>query len=163
MFYRILNARKKSAIGIEAKVKYDDIDEFFKPNILKKENKFSPYQGTKFFDLIAYCDPVNIAISEKLKNILEQNNITGWSYYPIEIEGTDLRYYGFQMLGKAGPVTNLDEDGFVPIDDIEFDVKTWDGSDIFNLEDAGGIKVCTPRVKEVLEKAKITNIGFEPL
>ena len=38
----------------------------------------------------------------------------------------------------------------------EFDTETWDGSDIFNLQNTL-LNVCTARVKELLESTKITN------
>ena len=163
MHYRISSDRKKGAVCIEANIKYDDMEIFYNPKKIVENNVFKIYKGNKFFDLIEYCDPLNFAISEKLKEKLEENKITGWSCYPIVIDGSNEKYYGFQVTGRAGTVTNLDEDGFIPMEDIEFDINTWDGSDIFNLEDAGGIKVCTPRVKEILENAKMTNIEFSPL
>ena len=45
---------------------------------------------------------------------------------------------------------------------IKWNKEKWDGSDIFYLEETF-ISVCTERVKEIIEKAKITNISFEPL
>lgn len=153
---------KKSAIEIKADTKYDQLEAFYNPHILKKNNTFKVYKGKKEFDLVGYQDPYNFAISGKVKDLLLKNNITGWDCYPIIIEGINSDYYGFHITGKAGPITSLDEDGDPMHDRTEFDISTWDGSDIFSLENTA-IKVCIIKVKEILEKAKITNIEFVDL
>jgi hypothetical protein len=47
-------------------------------------------------------------------------------------------------------------------DYIDFDTKTWDGSDIFNLDETG-IIACTKKVKDILTKHKFTNVEIENL
>ena len=57
MFYRILNARKKSAIGIEAKVKYDDIDDH--NNITNGQPGIFTDTNRKYFRAINNGTPTN--------------------------------------------------------------------------------------------------------
>lgn len=163
MFYRIRSGNKRGALVIESKIKYRSWEIFKDPAILIKDNFFKVDKGKKAYDLIEYCDPINFAISEKLKRVLEENKITGWYCYPIFIDGIDDKYYGFHIEGKGGEVTNRDGDGDVPMfEPVQFNCSNWDGSDIFYLKGTG-IKVCTQKVKDLLEKEKITNIDIKLL
>lgn len=163
MSYRIHTEEKRGAIVIKANVKYVSWEIFKNPKLLIDNNFFTVDKGQKLYDLIAYCDPTNFAISEKVKNILEENNVTGWSCYPIIIEGIKENYFGFQITGKGGEVTNRDQNDDVPMfEPVKWNQSKWDGSDIFNIQDTG-IKACTEKVKEILEKAKITNLEIKPL
>lgn len=161
-YFRFFLGYKRSAIRIDAKIKYEIFGSFSNPSFIKEHNEFRVDEGRKFFDLIGYQDPWNFAISERLKRLLEENKISGWDCYPILIENSDLKYFGFQVNGKAGPITSLDGDGDPIHGCTEFDENTWDGSDIFCLQDTA-IKVCTTRVRDILLNAKITNIEFADL
>lgn len=156
-FTTIRLAHKKSEVEIESLEKYDLYEDI--PIIAKKHNNFKVYKGSKYFDLIGLVDPWNIAISEKFKNLLEENNITGWKCYPIIIQETKLKYYIFEVIGKAGLISDLDEDGDRVYGTTEVEISTWDGSDIFHIGDTA-TRVCTLKVKEIIEKAKISNIEF---
>ena len=65
------------------------------------------YGSKKLLDILT-TDGVFWLISEKMKNLLEENRITGWKTYPIKlfykkmepIEG----YYGFSITGRCGPI-----------------------------------------------------------
>lgn len=162
MYYRFTTKDQRGAIRIETNIKYDYEDVFIDPTVLKN-GLFNVYKGTKALDLVAYCETVNFAISEKLKTILETHNIKGWSFYPIDIKNLESKYFGFHITGKGGEVTNRDEDGNVPMfKPVEWNEAKWDGSDIFSIEGTA-IKVCTQKVKDILEKEKITNIEFRSL
>lgn len=163
MFYKILLKESKGSVRIETDIDYDYVEVFHNPEIIQNA-LFKVYRGNKKMDVIGYCETVNFAISEKFKNVLENNVIKGWKTYVINIEGfEDNQYFGFQVIGKGGEVTNRDKYGDVPISkSIKWNKDKWDGSDIFYLEDTL-IKVCTERVKEIIEKIGITNICFEPL
>lgn len=151
---------KRGAICIESTIEYDSWKVAKNPEILIKNNHFKIYKGQKPLDLIEYCEVHNFAISEKVKLLLERNNITGWTSYPIEIENVQRKYYGFQITGIGGEITNRDENGDVPMfEPIEWKEKNWDGSDIFRLKSAG-VKVCTEKVKRLFEENGITNIIF---
>lgn len=126
---------KKGAICIEATVKYDSWEVLKNPEVLIKNNHFKVYKGQKSLDLIEYCEVHNFAISEKVKLLLEKNNITGWNSYPIEIDNIQKKYYWFQIIGIGGEVTNRDKNGDVPMfEPIKWKEKNWDGSDIFRLK-----------------------------
>jgi len=158
----ILRGEKKGAVHIQAKVKYEIFGSFSDPSFIKKNNVFTVDEGNKFYDLICYQDPWNFAISERFKNLLEENKVTGWDCYPIIIEGVDLKYYGFQVIGRAGIIREYDEDGDRVYGTTYVDVNTWDGSDIFCIGDTA-IKVISPKIEELLLKNKITNVEIDDL
>jgi hypothetical protein len=161
-FYIINDAFKKGAIKIQSKAKYNTFDVLREGSPLKSENTFYIDCGKKLFDIIRFSDSPNIAISKKVKAILEESGFTGWGSFPIKIEGVLEEYYAFQVLSKAGPILNLEAVNNYETEFSEFDINTWDGSDIFNLE-ATLLKVCTQKVKDALEAAKITNLEIRPL
>jgi hypothetical protein len=153
-------SQKRGAIAIESTIKYDYWEIAQDPTPLIKNNIFKVYRGQKPLDLIAYCECTNFAISERVKLLLEENKISGWSCYPIKIDKVEENYYSFQITGIGGEITNREKDGCVPMfKPIKWDEKGWDGSDIFRLKDSG-VKVCTEKVKDLFDKAKITNIIF---
>ena len=118
--------------------------------------------GKKFFDVIRFADSLNLAISEKLKKILEENKISGWKCFPIHIENQTEKYYVLQIISKAGPILNLEQVISYEAENREFDLNTWDESDIFTLENTL-LFVCNEKVKELFKKNKISNIEINPL
>lgn len=157
IFYRLDGAYKKNAIRIQPTENYDTLKIMDKSTLLNSNTKFNIIEGKKQFDILQFNDSSNFAISEKVKDLLENNNVTGWGFFPIKIEGITESYYAFQNLGKAGRILNLDAINNYETKYREFDIRTWDGSDIFNLENTL-LNVITYRVKELLESAKITNL-----
>lgn len=100
-------------------------------------------------------------MSERFKNLIEENNIKGLEFFPIIIEGIDLNYY-YYIEDECNSFYERDEDGDRVYGSFQIDLSTWSGTDIFYLKDSGAT-VCTLRVKEIIEKAKITNVEFEEL
>ena len=102
-------------------------------------------------------------ISDRFHQALVEAEITGWSDYKVEIEGSeDRQYHGFIVDGKAGPILNLDALNNFEADRTKFDLKSWDGSDIFNLKGTL-IVACTERVANIIRKFKFTNVELEEL
>ena len=161
-FYHFRSNNEKNCIRIKPKAKYDTQNIIEKDNILVDKNEFIKVSGKKLFDILQFDDSLNIAISRPLKELLEKNKITGWSCFPIVIEGVENDYFCFQNLSKAGPILNLEAVNNYETEYIEFDTETWDGSDVFNLQNTL-LNVCTASVKELFESAKITNILIQDL
>lgn len=157
MFYRFRPEDKKGCIRIKAGIEYDTLKLIAEESPLIKSNQFTVAAGSKWFDLVQFEDSMNFAISEKMKEALTQNHISGWDCFPIVIERAPQKYFGFQTLGGAGPILNLEALNNYETDVTEFDLSTWDGSDIFSLEETL-LHACTPKVKQVLEKAEISNL-----
>lgn len=131
--------------------------------------------GRNMRDVLDTRYPPAYLISDRLKTLLEENQITGWTSYPIElydkkknrIEG----YHGFSVVGQAGKM-DLSKQPIISIpsgvynkpvnvyDGGYFDPTTWDGSDFFILKDSYFV-IVTKRVYELLKKHKITALEFE--
>lgn len=161
-FYKFKGAWKKDVIRIQSFVEYNTLALISKDSPLVQNSKFKINQGNKLYDIIHFNDSQNFAISQKVKDILESNEFVGWDCFPILIEDINEKYFAFQNISEAGPILNLDAINRLETDRREFDVKSWNGSDIFHLRDTL-VNVCTEKVKEVLSKAKITNLDISYL
>lgn len=103
------------------------------------------YGSKKLLDILT-TDGVFWLISEKVKNLLEENQITGWKIYPIKlfykkmepIEG----YYGFSITGRCGSI-DFSKSEIVSCDRVDdciakelkgvyIGLDNWDGSDFIN-------------------------------
>ncbi|MFC5269645.1 hypothetical protein [Adhaeribacter terreus] len=115
-------------------------------------------QGKKAYDVVRLQDSWNFLISEKLKNALENANLTGWKTYQVESEDLPTKYYGFQCIGKCGPAFKPKQTGFIT--GYSFDISTWDGSDFFITGSTMHI-LCTEKAMNVLNSMKIKNIELE--
>jgi hypothetical protein len=159
-FYFINWAQKKGEIILKPLEDYNEKKIKLKEFIPALPFKVKIIKGTKFYDVAYYADPFNFAISEKLNNILLENNVTGWDSYPVEIEGSDAKYFGFRVLGKCGPLKSPPGKGFVK--GYEFDINGWDGSEFFCPEETLHV-FFTERVKNILEAGKIKNFGIRDI
>lgn len=120
--------------------------------------------GKKLYDIIAFNDGVNAVISDKLFVLLKRNKITGWKTYPVSIKGVEQNYHGFQVIGKSGKLIEpkkQNEDDF-SYSGLTFDSETWDGSDFFSPAETVA-RFISPRLRQLLEENKITNIDIENL
>ena len=135
------------------------------------------HEGKRFRDVLDMRWPSAYLISDRMKNILEKNKITGWKSYPVVIYdrkgGIIEGYNGFSIVGRSGPMDPRRQpteyyvrrwDGSVSdrLDYIGgwFDINTWDGSDIFILGESLWI-IITERLYKILKKEKITAIEYE--
>ena len=162
-FCRIGLSNTMGQVQIKAKIDYSAYQVFKNPDLLIENNAFEVLKGRNIYDILRYQDVHNFAVSERLKEALESNGVTGWSSYPITIEGIDEKYYGFWVTGQGGPVTKFDKDGNVPqFKPIKWDTAKWDGSDIFNIENTGIIGL-TPKAVAVIQQFKVKSIEIKPL
>ncbi|MEN2402535.1 hypothetical protein GKZ90_0022280 [Flavobacterium sp. MC2016-06] len=159
-FTTIILENKRSSVIIKANIKYDMFKIFPDLLFIKENNVFKVDEGKIFFDFIGDQGPLKF-MSEQFKNLLEDNGIKGLEFFPIIMEGIDLKYYGYTKK-TFNSYCKYDEDGDSVYGTFEVDMTLWDGSDIFFLKDSGAT-VCTPRVREIIEKAKITNVEFKDL
>jgi len=116
-------------------------------------------------------------ISDKMKGVLEDNNLTGWKTFAVkilnkcgqEIEG----YHGFSVIGRCGKIdyskSEIIEKQLVPngllgkyYKGLNVGLDKWDGSDFFLPEKYFGI-IITEKTANILKKNKITNIKLENL
>lgn len=128
--------------------------------------------GKRFRDFLELRWLYSYLISDRLKTLLEQAQVTGWKSYPITlydkkgnlVEG----YHGFTITGRAAQCDNEDEcdadlmknPGRETVRPI-FNLKNWDGSDIFRI--AKSKLVVTERVVKLMRANKIQAIDVHPL
>lgn len=163
--HKLVRGLAKKEFRITPKYGYSNKLDFYRiideNNEFRKSKLFVKESGVIFYDILRFTDSGNFAISNKVKKILEENDISGWSCFPIEIENyPNERYFAFQLTSKrAGKILNLEALNNYEEDCIKFEKSTWDGSDLFTLDNTATV-ICTPRIKELFEKEKITNVGF---
>ena len=164
---------KKDKNGISGnrnliKGNYEGIDF---PVVFKQEKE----SGKRFSDLLDTGHSNLYLISDRMKTVLEENNLTGWQTYPIKLydkKGNEIfGYHGFSVVGHCGPKryekSKIIEKQFIPKGPVVKYYKgvffdDWDGSDFFTPEESFMIFI-TKKSADVLKKNKITNFWLENL
>jgi hypothetical protein len=138
---------------------------------------FKQAYGKKICDIIDTGWPSLYLISDKLIDIFEKNNFTGWKLFPVKIldkKGNVIEgYHGFSVTGICGPIDyskcTIVEKRFVPngtlnkyYQGLYIGLDKWDGSDFFLPEKYYGI-IVTQRVAEITQIHMPTNVEFKNL
>jgi hypothetical protein len=146
-------------------------NDFIFPVVFKQE------YGKKLQDMLDTGTASLYLISDKMKTVLEDNNLTGWQTFAVkvltkkeeEIEG----YHGLSITGRCGKIdyskSEIIEKRLVPTGPLakfhkglHVGLDKWDGSDFFLPEKYFGT-IVTSRAADVLKKSKLTNIRLENL
>ena len=140
--------------------------------VVFKQDKES---GKRLSDILDTGHPNLYLISDRMKKVLEENNLTGWQTYPIKLydkkENEIFGYQGFSVVGHCGPKSyknsEIIEKQYIPNGPFYKHYKGvffdgWDGSDFFTPEHSFSIFI-TKRAADVLKKNKITNMRLEKL
>ena len=138
--------------------------------------QFDVAQGAETCDLLWTQLVTPVCISERVVRLLRQNEVSGWSTYPVEILDNNGRllagYHGLSVTGAICPAdysrsTVITKPPPAPRGQsydvyrgLYFDAEEWDGSDMFWV---GGVRVIVEKVKKVIEHNKIGNVCFTPL
>jgi hypothetical protein len=166
-FFIFRAATKHAAVILQSERKYDKIDFFQEKIPVAFDETFKIVKGNRkrLYDFLETVDEhkeyLHFAISDKAKKVFEDNNITGWSSFPIRIAECDKQYHVLCVIARVGPLFNVTPKTVLSYG-REFDIKTWDGSDIVNPENTC-LTLCSERVKEVIEQNKLTNAYFKLL
>jgi len=114
-------------------------------------------------------------ISDKMKDILEDNNLIGWEAFSVKIldkyKQEIQNYHGLSITGRCGPIdyskSEIIEKRLVPngplvkyYKGMHIGLDKWDGSDFFIPEKDFDI-IITQRVANILKENKLTNIKLE--
>lgn len=124
------------------------------------------------------------AVSRRVKNIFEQNNISGCEFIPMNCtqwrekngklrDKSETEYYFMRVKSTCGlaldihgeecphcPVCKTPEYIDMDFEGFAFDISKWDGSDIFVFENKDNVPIITERLKKILAKEKLTNVEF---
>jgi hypothetical protein len=131
--------------------------------------------GKKLCDILDTGDVSLFLISDKMLNILKENNFSGWKTYPIRLydrkNNEIYGYNGFSVIGKCEATTKYKRDSLfekrlVPNGPLStyykglyIDFTKWDGSDFFIPKGSLRI-VITQNVRDIILKNKLTNINI---
>ena len=122
-------------------------------------------------DVLDNRDTMSYLISDRMRDLLVDNNITGWKCYEIEMydkKGNIVPgYNGFSVTGICNDMLKINYDNIIEdkkrgflAKGASFDISKWDGSDIFKV---GGWRIITKKVYELFKKHKITAIEMTRL
>lgn len=157
-FYSLQSGQEFKEIILKSTFKDDFFDVFAGKREYNETIKTSVKLGSKLYDVLYFDEGVNFVISEKLYQLLKNNNITGWQTYSVNIEGFTEAYYGFQIIGRSGALIVPEKEGFYK--GCRFNIDTWDGSDFFSPKGTY-LRFITPKLKRLLEANNVTNIEID--
>ena len=142
----------------------------------KKPIQFDAAQGTDATDFLWTQLVTPVCVSERVIRILKENEVSGWSTYPVEIfdqKGNLLPdYHGLAVTGavceadysRSAVVTKPPPAPRGRSQDVYrglyFDEDQWDGSDMFWVD---GVRVVVDKVKKIFEQNKVANLRFTAL
>ena len=136
--------------------------------------------GTKPCDFIDTGFASLYLVSQRVVDLLGEHGLTGWRTFKVSVTDRQKRkapfIHGFQVHGRCGPIDTSKSPRFVELGVNRvskflmqrgwvFDLDTWDGSDIF-VPERMDEKICghyfvTQRLKDIFEKAKVSNVSFK--
>ena len=133
---------------------------------------FKQEYGKKLTDILNTGAAGFFLISDRMKKILEENNLTGWKTFPIKLydkkRNEIFGYHGFSTVGRCGPIdyekAEIIEKRRVPAGPLckfykglHVGLDEWDGNDFFIPDETYGT-IITQRAADVLKINKITNM-----
>lgn len=139
---------------------------------------FEQEYGNKLQDVLDTGWPSLYLVSDKMKAVLEENEITGWKTFTAKVfdkkEQEIKGYHGLSITGRCGQVdynksSEIIEKQLVPDGPVVkygkglyVGLDKWDSSDVFVPEKSRWI-VVTKRTAEALKKNKLTNVKLKNL
>ena len=131
---------------------------------------FKQEYGKNLRDILGTGWPCLYLISDRLKEIFESNNLTGWKTFLIKLydkkEKEISGYHGFSIIGKCGPTSyessKIIEKKYVSNGPLckfykGVSIDKWDGSDFFTPEGTYEIFI-TKKVADILRENKLSNM-----
>ena len=178
-FYKLGSAFKRGCMRVGPIEKWDDFAltraEWTPPDVLHFEYR----EGSKLCDFIGTGFATVYLVSQRVVDLLEEHSLTGWRTFKVSVTDRQKKpisgIHGLQVHGRCGPIDTSKSPRFVGfgVNGVTkflkyrgwlFDVESWDGSDIFVPESEDG-SICgqyfvTQRLKDIFEKAKVSNVKF---
>lgn len=156
-FYEIEYGGKYSEIFISLNKQYDEYKLKTGLQNILTTTEINITSGKRFYDILRLQIVGNFAISKKVMLLLVNNNISGYIATPIKIRDRQEEYYLLQITGKCGQINRPEISG--PVKGYDFDLETWDGSDIFCPIDSL-VTLCNEKVKKIFNDNNVSNIEF---
>ena len=146
-----MNTFHASPIGLSEEIAGKEFDE---NRLIKGDYRhielpviFKQSTGKNFHDMLDTGWPSLYLISDKMENVLEQNNLTGWKTFPVQVidkKGSEVKgYQGLSITGRCGPVDYtkceiIEKRAFPDAPLVKYykglyvGLDKWDGSDFFS-------------------------------
>lgn len=136
------------------------------PIVFRKES------GKKFLDLLDTGWAGLYLISDRLKNVFQENCITGWKTFAVRVidkQGQEITgYNGLSIIGRCGSIdyrkSEVVERKFVPngapvkyYKGLHIDLSKWDRTGIFLVENSLWI-IVTKSSADAMKEIKLTNV-----
>lgn len=134
---------------------------------------FKQKYGDKLLDILDTGCVGLFLISDKLKAVLEENHLTGWKTFSIEVydkkDNYISGYHGLSVVGRCESTSfqqsKIIEKQLVSTGPIckyykGISINQWDGTDFFSPEKKYQTFI-TKKVADLLKKNKITNLQLE--
>lgn len=113
--------------------------------------------GKRFNDIVyIFTIGAHFAISARLRQLLINAGVTGWSTYDLKVENCDHVYYGFICKGRCEPLPATGKNDWV----TGYPIKGWDGSDFFCAEGTASL-FFTQKVKTLFLQHDIRKVELE--
>ena len=138
--------------------------------------QFDVAQGSETCDILWTQLVTSVCISERVVRLLQQNDVSGWSTYPVEVLDNSGRlladYHGLSVTGAlcfadysrstviTKPPPAAGGRSYDVYRGLYFDADEWDGSDMFWV---GRVRVVVEKVKKVFEQNNVGNVCFTSL
>lgn len=141
--------------------------------------------GSVYPDYLQFCGAGNrlCLISGKALDIFEENGITGYSEYQLVVSESLIQggsidrlpdYYCLNISGRIDfdfttmhikkkrvcPQCGQFEWSRMRLEPIFLDQNTWDGSDLCLVDSIPGFRVCTERLRKVIQEHRLTGFSF---
>jgi hypothetical protein len=138
---------------------------------------FKQMYGKNFCDILDTGSVSLYLISDKMKNLLIEEKISGWQVYPIKLltkKGIEISgYHGFSITGRCGTIdykqSEIIEKRSVengPLSKyykgLHIGLDKWDGNDFFLTEGTLYI-IVTAKVAKIIKKNKLINVRMHNL
>ncbi|WP_231277958.1 Imm43 family immunity protein [Clostridium botulinum] len=129
---------------------------------------FNPCEGSEMTDFI--CNTFSWTIvSERFKNVMETNNITGFQYLTTTVINKDNnkseKYYVLNVI-KVLDAINLDKSEYIDIPGVKtfitrvINKDKINGEDVFKLKEDHISIIISEKVKSIIEDNKFTGFSF---
>lgn len=130
--------------------------------------------GKKYTDILDTGRVNLFLISDRLKKILEENELTGWKTFPIKLydkkDNEIFGYNGFSITGYCDPIdyskSEIIEKKYASNGPIVkfykgkfFDLNSWNGTNFFSPRGKLNIFI-DKKTADLLKKNKITNLNL---
>ena len=111
-----------------------------------------------------------LVVSDHLLEVLRLHHVGGYATYEVQVKHSGHRlpgYHGLAITGMGGKNhPSAFKDGLIPGTAIQrvkgLHPTSWDGADLFTLDDAYRIVLATERVRRIFQDERITNCKFKP-